>query len=542
MKKILIIDDSKIIVDELKKLFLQKVDFEIYSEDNLEKIDSLLEKNDFFLLIVNYEFLERFNDLPTILENKKANTIILSKNIDMKIIKSMRNINVIDYILIDSLSALEKVYNLVDILLFTQGFKVLLVEDGSENTKQIKQALQNLMFKVLSVKNGLDAIKTISLDSSISLIISDYDIEYLNGLELTKTVRSNKFYANVPIIILSDGKGLDLKVNLFKNGIDDYMIRPIVPEVFKTKVINIFSNKKYIEEINTFYRIFDENIIASSTDPKGLIKNVSKAFCKISGYSKEELIGKHHNIVRHPDMPKSIYQEMWKTIKDGKVWKGDIKNLRKDGTSYWVSTIIEPIFDKFNEISGYEAVRQDITDKKRIYELSIKDGLTNVFNRRYFNDIAQEEINDSARNNKTFAFLLLDIDNFKKYNDTYGHQKGDDVLISVANSLKSTFKRSDDKVFRLGGEEFGVLINTNEESDIYNLAQDAKRNIELLNIEHKENLSIGIVSASIGLAIISLEIKDRHYNLDYIYKLADEQLYKAKANGRNRIESCVIYR
>lgn len=542
MKKILIIDDSKIIVDELKKLFSQKVDFEIYSEDNIEKIDKLLDSNDFFLLIVNYQFLERFKELPTILENKKANTIILSKNIDMKIIKSMRNINVIDYILIDTLSALEKVYSLVDILLFTQGFKVLLVEDGSDNTKQIKRALQNLMFKVVCVENGLDAIKTISLDSNISLIISDYDIEYLNGLELTKTIRSNKFYANVPIIILSDGTGLDLKVNLFKNGIDDYMIRPIVPEVFKTKVINIFSNKKYIEEINTFYRIFDENIIASSTDSKGLIKNVSKAFCKISGYSKEELIGKHHNIVRHPEMPKSIYQEMWKTIKSGKVWKGDIKNLRKDGTSYWVSTIIEPIFDKFNEISGYEAVRQDITDKKRIYELSIKDGLTNVFNRRYFNDIAQEEINDSARNNKTFAFLLLDIDNFKKYNDTYGHQKGDDVLISVANSLTSTFKRSDDKVFRLGGEEFGVLINTNEEEDIYNLAQDAKRNLELLAIEHKENLSIGIVSASVGLAIISLELKDRHYNLDYIYKLADEQLYKAKANGRNRIESCVIYR
>jgi diguanylate cyclase (GGDEF)-like protein/PAS domain S-box-containing protein len=318
------------------------------------------------------------------------------------------------------------------------------------------------------------------------------------------------------------------------------MLKPVLEEELKAKVIKLFLNSKQVEEINTFNKIFDDNIISSSTDTKGVIKSVSSAFSKISGYKKNELIGKHHNIVRHPDIPSSIYKDLWGTIKENKTWKGEIKNLRKDGSSYWVSAVIEPIFDKQKNKIGYYAVRQDITDKKRIYELSITDGLTSLYNRRYFNDIAKSMIDKTVRSNELFGFMILDIDNFKKYNDTYGHQEGDKVLISLSNSLRETFKRSDDLIFRLGGEEFGVLINSKMQDDIIKLSHLAKENIESLAIEHKENESYGVVTASFGLIIIAANNIDADHKLDYIYKEADDKLYEAKSDGRNTVKYKII--
>jgi len=123
-------------------------------------------------------------------------------------------------------------------------------------------------------------------------------------------------------------------------------------------------------EIKTLLKIFEKNIIASKTDLKGKITYISDAFCAISGYSQEELMGKSHNIVRHPDVPKSAFKDLWDTIKSGKTWEGEVKNLKKDGGFYWVDAVVTPDFDVNNNIIGYSAIRQDITSKKEVEELS----------------------------------------------------------------------------------------------------------------------------------------------------------------------------
>jgi aerotaxis receptor len=102
---------------------------------------------------------------------------------------------------------------------------------------------------------------------------------------------------------------------------------------------------------------FDKGLIISSTDLKGIITYTNRKFCKISGYTKEELLGKNHNIVRHPDMPKIAFLEVWETIQSGKEWTGIVKNLRKDGLYYWVYTHISPVMDH-EEIIGYTAARR----------------------------------------------------------------------------------------------------------------------------------------------------------------------------------------
>lgn len=103
--------------------------------------------------------------------------------------------------------------------------------------------------------------------------------------------------------------------------------------------------------------IFEKGLIVSSTDLKGLITYANRKFCEIAGYTKDELKGKNHNIVRHPDMPKAAFQEVWDTIQAGKEWTGVVKNLRKDGRYYWVYSHISPVVTE-GEITGYTAARR----------------------------------------------------------------------------------------------------------------------------------------------------------------------------------------
>ena len=108
-----------------------------------------------------------------------------------------------------------------------------------------------------------------------------------------------------------------------------------------------------IDEEHTFVN----GLIISSTDLKGIITYANRKFCEIAGYSKSELTVKNHNIVRHPDMPKAAFQEVWDTIQEGKDWSGIVKNLRKDGRYYWVYSHISPI-KVDDEITGYTAARR----------------------------------------------------------------------------------------------------------------------------------------------------------------------------------------
>ncbi len=117
-------------------------------------------------------------------------------------------------------------------------------------------------------------------------------------------------------------------------------------------------------ELEKSLDIISKYVIFSKTDLKGIITEVSDAFCTISGYSRDYLIGKPHSIVRHPDMPQEAFEDMWNTIMSGKTWTGEVKNLKADGDYYWVIADISPQYDEDNNIKEYIAIRHDITDKK----------------------------------------------------------------------------------------------------------------------------------------------------------------------------------
>ncbi|MDD2886961.1 MAG: cache domain-containing protein [Aliarcobacter sp.] len=294
--------------------------------------------------------------------------------------------------------------------------------------------------------------------------------------------------------------------------------------------LTLESKNETEKKLQDYIKIINENIIISSTDKNGYIIDVSEAFCKISEYSKEELIGKTHKLVRHPQTAIKFYDDMWSTILDGNIWKGEIHNISKSGKDYWVYAIIKPIF-KNHELVGFTAIRTNITDKKHIEYLSITDELTQLYNRRFFNKKIEEEINRAKRENNSFSFLIMDIDYFKQFNDTYGHQEGDIVLEKVANILRKRTSRASDFAFRLGGEEFGIITTLDKEK-VIEFANLIKDEIEKLQIEHKTSKISKYLTVSIG--IVSKE-GESITNSSLLYKEADDCLYEAKKLGRNSI-------
>lgn len=292
----------------------------------------------------------------------------------------------------------------------------------------------------------------------------------------------------------------------------------------------IENRKKIEKELLSYIEIVDENIISATTDLRGNILYVSKAFCKVSQYKKEEIIGKSHSIVKHEDMDNKVYKQLWETISKDKIWKGEIKNKAKDGSVFWVKVIISPIYDENKKKIGYTSVKEDITTKKQLEELSITDELTKTYNKRYFNELMPKLINSAKRKNEYLTFSIFDIDHFKLYNDNYGHLEGDRVLKEVTQQVKSNLNRADDFCFRLGGEEFGIVFKDIDCQKSKKFLEKIKKSIEELEIPHEKNKVSPYVTASFGYICTKAdEIKC----LDELYKKADEQLYNAKDAGRN---------
>jgi diguanylate cyclase (GGDEF)-like protein/PAS domain S-box-containing protein len=288
------------------------------------------------------------------------------------------------------------------------------------------------------------------------------------------------------------------------------------------------------EQLVKYLDIVDEFVITSSTDKKGIITSASDAFCKISGFNEQELIGKNHRIIRHPDMPESVYKELWSIITQGGTWEGELKNKKKNGSFYWVKAHISPTFDKNGKIEGYTSIREDITDKKRAESLSITDELTGLFNRRHFNNLFPQELARAERDKKVIALMIIDVDFFKPYNDNYGHQRGDEVLQAVSKVLKDTLKRASDSLFRTGGEEFAVIAITPGTEDVQKIAETLRKAVEDLKLEHAYSQASPYVTVSVGLKVHQGQAA-KPPDMALIYQLADKALYQAKENGRNQV-------
>ena len=304
-------------------------------------------------------------------------------------------------------------------------------------------------------------------------------------------------------------------------------------------------------ELASYLKAIGQHALVSATDPAGRIIQVNERFCEISGYSESELLGQSHSIVNSGTHPKGFFEKMWRTIASGNNWQGEVCNRDKNGKLYWVDSTIMPIKDKEGNIERYISVRLDITDRilyeaeiakayedlsranSQLEKLSRVDGLTNLSNRRHFDEMLATEINRMSRSNQPLTFILCDIDYFKNYNDTYGHLGGDDCLRKVAKSIKLNFSRPSDIVARYGGEEFAVILPDVKKEAAIKLAERMRVNLQELGLPHESSVVEKTVTLSAG--VITL-VPDKHTTNSMFIEKADKALYMAKEKGRNNIQ------
>ncbi len=211
-----------------------------------------------------------------------------------------------------------------------------------------------------------------------------------------------------------------------------------------------------------------------------------------------------------------------------------ILNIRLDNKNFILKAIIiiGISFSLFIGLINYIFFTKNRKFIEEIKLLSITDGMTNLYNRRHFDNEFLRQLKAAKRIEHSLIFIIMDIDHFKQYNDIYGHLEGDNALIMVADSLKENLNRPTDMVFRLGGEEFGVLCSNMSEKHALIFANKLKNNIKDLNIVHKGNSASKYLTISMGLVTI---MPQYNHNVDDLYKYADTALYNAKEQGRNNV-------
>lgn len=284
-------------------------------------------------------------------------------------------------------------------------------------------------------------------------------------------------------------------------------------------------NKKLKDANNAIIEqqlMVDKYVMILSTNLEGVIIDVNSAYCSATGYLKEELLSNNHEVMRHPDMKKEFFKEMWESINKNEIWKGEIKNFTKERKEIFFNVNIEPIFKDDKKI-GYRSISEDITDKKRIEKLSVTDKLTGLYNRLKLDEVLVKRVESYNRYNTQFSIILLDIDDFKKVNDNYGHDIGDKVLQELSELLKKN-TRLLDTIGRWGGEEFVIVCESTNLDNAYIFAENLRKKI--LNFSFT---SVGKKTVSLGVAQFT---KDD--TLTTIFKKVDEALYKAKHNGKNQ--------
>ena len=275
----------------------------------------------------------------------------------------------------------------------------------------------------------------------------------------------------------------------------------------------------------------DQAVIVAITDLRGAITYANDNFCKISGYSRDELLGQDHRILNSGTHSKEFFREMYRCIRRGEVWRGELCNKSKSGSLYWVDTVITPQLGVDGMPIAYMAIRIDITARKhaeaQISYAATHDALTGLANRAALLERMNEALARMQQQGGALAVHILDLDGFKHVNDTLGHAAGDILLKDLAGRLQSSL-RDTDIVARLGGDEFAI-IQTEADDQREAAIELAVKTLELVakpvQLEGQE-VSVG---TSIGIALAPANGADAAELL----KKADLALYRVKAEGRN---------
>ncbi|WP_223556660.1 sensor domain-containing protein [Lysinibacillus sphaericus] len=282
-----------------------------------------------------------------------------------------------------------------------------------------------------------------------------------------------------------------------------------------------------LKEKQDIFSAMNSSIIVAITDRTGKITFVNDHFCKISKYTREELLAQDHRLLNSGFHPKSFYREMWKTIGKGATWNGEVCNRAKDGGLYWVKTTIFPFLDDFGKPYQYIAIGVDITaqkDIKKVTHIAFHDELTGLPNRRKLDQRLEYEFHQSRCTGEKFALFFIDVNRFKNINDGLGYIIGDMFLVEMANLLRNVDFTSN-SIYRHNSDEFVIILN-----DVDRIEEKAKEIIDIFNESLIVDTHEFYASISMGISIFP----DHANSIEVLFKNAYIAMNAAKSSRGNQ--------
>ncbi len=298
-----------------------------------------------------------------------------------------------------------------------QKNNILIIDDNPKNIQLAANVLKTTdLFNIFFATSGEEGIKQLE-KKEYSLVLLDINMPGIDGYQTADLIKKNPRTNNIPIIFLSANANPESISKGFEHGGKDYITKPFqqLELIHRVKThVELYLAKKELQSkvkeshvlLEQYKEAIDVSSLVSKTDLKGIITYVNEPFCKISQYSKEELLGKSHRIIRHPDMPKEVFVQIWDTITHKKIWKGTIQNQAKDGSSYFVEATIIPILNHHDEIIEYISVRTDITKQIEAKERIISSQKEILYTLGEMGELRSKETGDHVNRVALYSELL----------------------------------------------------------------------------------------------------------------------------------------
>jgi PAS domain S-box/diguanylate cyclase (GGDEF) domain len=320
------------------------------------------------------------------------------------------------------------------------------------------------------------------------------------------------------------------------------------PHIYKGRRVRLVSARDITERKRAeaalrkseerYRELFDNaNDMVITIDLKGNITSVNKMAEEITGYTVEDVIGKNVSCLLPPDHLKKARKMIECKLRGETRTVYDLDIISKDGR-VTPTEISSNLIIQSGQPVGVQAFVRDITERNKMLEklrkMSLKDGLTGLANRRYFDKVLNNEWKRAKRKSHPLSLILIDIDCFKSFNDTYGHQEGDACLKDISRVIKKYAKRPGDLAARYGGEELALILPCANSQNAFKIAEKIRKRVRMLKIIHNESKVDGckIISISAGVATL---VPDTDSPQSILVNLADKALYSAKKQGRNQV-------
>jgi diguanylate cyclase (GGDEF)-like protein/hemerythrin-like metal-binding protein/PAS domain S-box-containing protein len=422
--------------------------------------------------------------------------------------------------------------------------KILLVDDNPNNRLALRTVLKGVEAQLHEAANGLDAL-SMAVEEDYALILLDVQMPEMDGYEVCEHLRSDTKTANTPVIFLTAAFKDDVdKVRGYVAGATDYLAKPIDDHILRSKVVvflKLYTQSQLLKENESRIRAILDNaldaVVGISAD--GQIERWNRRAQAIFGWAEGEALGQPIDEMIVPQQHREAHRHglaHFLTTREERVLNRriEITAVRRSGEEFPIELAITPF--QVGNTHHFTAFIADISLRKaaeeRVGFLANHDRLTDLPNRELFFDRLSQSISLSRRRRSHLAVLFLDLDGFKKVNDTHGHEVGDATLRTVARRLKASV-RDMDSVARLGGDEFAVLLgDIQEPADITAIADKIIKTIaETMYLSNGDPYCIGV---SIGVAIYP----ENGAEIDTLMKGADNAMYQSKARGKNQSTFC----